>query len=61
MIKPTPNPPDTEPVSLSGSTDSETRTPSKIFLIAPGIDNQTLLGYACETLQEETLQVTHST
>ncbi|VVO53125.1 hypothetical protein PS862_00415 [Pseudomonas fluorescens] len=50
MIKPTPNPPDTEPVSVSESTDSETRTPSKIFLIAPDIDNQTLLEYACESL-----------
>lgn len=39
MFKPTPNPP-----------DSETRTPSKIFLIAPNIDNYTLLAYACESL-----------
>jgi len=39
MYKPTPNPP-----------DSETRIPSKIFLIAPDIDNHTLLEYACVTL-----------
>ncbi|KQV19902.1 hypothetical protein ASC74_20705 [Pseudomonas sp. Root329] len=50
MFKPTPNPPDSDPVTSSESTDSETRTPSKIFLIAPDIDNQTLLEYACESL-----------
>ncbi|AKV06263.1 MULTISPECIES: DUF6124 family protein [Pseudomonas] len=50
MSKPTPNPPDSDPVTPSVSTDSETRQPSKIFLIAPDIDNQTLLEYACESL-----------
>ncbi|MBK5398061.1 hypothetical protein JFU47_15310 [Pseudomonas sp. TH39(2020)] len=50
MFKPTPNPPDSDPVTPSESTDSETRTPSKIFFIAPETDNRTLLEYACESL-----------
>jgi hypothetical protein len=50
MFKSTPNPPDSDPVNPSESTDSETRLPSNIFLIAPDIDNHTLLEYACESL-----------
>jgi len=64
MIKSTSSP-DTDPSTLSESTDSEARpkaadsaapinpmqrVPSEIFVIAPGIDNQTLLEYACESL-----------
>ena len=46
MIKQTQNPPDTDP-----DTHSQTpRLPSNIFFIAPDIDNQTLLEYACESL-----------
>jgi hypothetical protein len=44
------NPPDSDPVTPFESTDSDTRQPSNIFLIAPEIDNQTLLEYACESL-----------
>ncbi|WLG84990.1 DUF6124 family protein [Pseudomonas cucumis] len=42
MFKVTPNPPDTDPVSL--------RKPSTIFLIDPKVDNETLLAHACESL-----------
>jgi hypothetical protein len=62
MFKVTPNPPDTDPTSPHETPNSEkpleatdhmagrTRQPSSIFLIAPDIDNQTLLEYACESL-----------
>lgn len=62
MIKVTPNPPDTDPASSHENLNSEQpleatdhmagrpRQPSSIFLIAPDIDNQTLLEYACESL-----------
>ena len=62
MFKVTPNPPDTDPTSPHETPHSEkpleatdhmagrTRQPSSIFLIAPDIDNQTLLEYACESL-----------
>ena len=62
MVKVTPNPPDTDPTSPHEAPNSEkpleapdhmagrTRQPSSIFLIAPDIDNQTLLEYACESL-----------
>jgi hypothetical protein len=62
MFKVTPNPPDTSPASPNENLDSEKlydsvdrvldppRQPSTIFLIAPDIDNQTLLEYACESL-----------
>ena len=42
MTNTTANPPDTDP--------DAPRQPSKIFLIAPDIDNPTLLEYACESL-----------
>ena len=53
MLKVTPNPPDTDPTSPHEAPDhmaGRTRQPSSIFLIAPDIDNQTLLEYACESL-----------
>jgi len=62
MLKVTPNPPDTDPTSPHETLNSEkpleatdhmagyTRQPSSIFLIAPDIDNLTLLEYACESL-----------
>jgi len=62
MFKVTPNPPDTDPTSPHETPNSETpleatdhvagrtRQPNSIFLIAPDIDNQTLLEYACESL-----------
>ncbi|MEO4014239.1 DUF6124 family protein [Pseudomonas rossensis] len=62
MFKVTPNPPDTDPASPNEDLDSEKlydtadraldspRQPSSIFVIAPEIDNQTLLEYACESL-----------
>jgi len=62
MFKVTPNPPDTDPTSPHEPPNSEkpleaidhmagrTRQPNSIFLVAPDIDNQTLLEYACESL-----------
>ncbi|WP_288101063.1 DUF6124 family protein [Pseudomonas sp.] len=46
MVKQTQNPPDTDPDTLNQTP----RLPSNIFFIAPDIDNQTLLEYACESL-----------
>ncbi|MGV8887479.1 MAG: DUF6124 family protein [Pseudomonas sp.] len=55
MHKVTPNPPDIDSAAASESIDPEKlnqtpRKPSTIFFIAPEIDNQTLLEYACESL-----------
>ena len=69
MVKGTPNPPDTDPTSPHETPNSEkpleapdhmagrTRQPSSIFLIAPDIDNQTLLEYACESLASATVML----
>ncbi|KQZ81708.1 MULTISPECIES: DUF6124 family protein [unclassified Pseudomonas] len=46
MTKSSSTPPDTDPDTSSQSPHQ----PSNIFLIAPNIDNQTLLAYACESL-----------
>ncbi|VVQ34862.1 hypothetical protein PS943_04054 [Pseudomonas fluorescens] len=46
MFKVTPNPPDTDPVPH----DFPPRKPSSIFFIDPKVDNETLLGHACESL-----------
>ncbi|BCX65999.1 MULTISPECIES: DUF6124 family protein [Pseudomonas] len=43
MIKPTPNPPETDNVPV-------VRKPSTMFVIAPDIDTETLLAHACESL-----------
>ncbi|WP_213940118.1 DUF6124 family protein [Pseudomonas sp. dw_612] len=63
MFKDTPNPPDSDSASRDTSPGAETlnqsadnvapiykRKPSNIVLIAPDIDNRTLLEYACESL-----------
>ncbi|NWL17983.1 DUF6124 family protein [Pseudomonas umsongensis] len=53
MPKPSPNPPESEndpllkPAILKSSTP---HNPSTMFLIAPGIDTETLLAHACESL-----------
>ena len=36
--------------SPSNSADGSKHTPSKIFIVAPDLDNETLLVHACETL-----------
>ncbi|EJN34099.1 hypothetical protein PMI35_00627 [Pseudomonas sp. GM78] len=46
MVQSTQNPPDTEPDAIPESR----RQPSHIVLIAPDIDNLTLLEYACVSL-----------
>ncbi|MNY29715.1 hypothetical protein D3C86_1637740 [compost metagenome] len=71
MIKPTPNPPETDDVSpyqsphsnklheaadraldhyLNPPRQSVTHKPNTMFVIAPGIDTETLLAHACESL-----------
>ena len=59
MFKETPNPPDLGSSTLDANELKEPtenaapinkRKPSNIVLIAPDIDNQTLLEYACESL-----------
>ncbi|MDR9754790.1 DUF6124 family protein [Pseudomonas sp. SZMC_28357] len=72
MIKPTPNPPETDDISPYSSLDPKKlheaadraldhylnprtdaappRQPSTLFMIAPGINNETLLVQACESL-----------
>jgi len=62
MIKPTPNPPESDPASPYESPDSKQfheaaanimatpRTPTTMFTINPDIDTETLLAHACESL-----------
>lgn len=56
MFKDTPNPPDTDPAShgikepIDNVAPINKRKPSNIFVIAPDIDDRTLLEYACESL-----------
>ncbi|MHC8337474.1 DUF6124 family protein [Pseudomonas sp. HLT2-19-2] len=62
MHKVTPNPPDIDSAAASESIDPEKlnqtpRKPSTIFFIAPEIDNQTLLEYACESLASANVMV----
>jgi hypothetical protein len=56
MIKPTPNPPDSD-VQIDVDSESSSRKPklaerrpNPIFTIAPNVNNETLLVHACETL-----------
>ncbi|MNQ56245.1 hypothetical protein D3C85_703620 [compost metagenome] len=56
MIKPTPNPPDSD-AQIDIDTESSShkpkmaeRRPNPIFTIAPNVNNETLLVHACETL-----------
>jgi hypothetical protein len=44
MIKPTPNPPDTDPAAACS------RQPSTMFAIVPDVNTETLLAHACESL-----------
>lgn len=48
MLKITPDPPDTE--NLSAHINATPRKPSRTFVIAPGLDTETLLAHACESL-----------
>jgi hypothetical protein len=56
MIKPTPNPPDTDPVTPSERIPSAAdiqATPGKLctmFIVNPELDTETLLAHACESL-----------
>jgi hypothetical protein len=56
MIKPTPNPPETD-AQIDADSESSSRKPqmadrrpNPIFTIAPNVNNETLLVHACETL-----------
>ena len=48
MLKITPDPPDTD--NLSARINATPRKPSRTFMIAPGLDTETLLAHACESL-----------
>jgi hypothetical protein len=56
MIKPTPNPPDTDPVTPSERIPSAAdiqATPRELctmFIVNPELDTETLLAHACESL-----------
>ena len=48
MLKITPDPPDSD--NLSARINATPRKPSRTFLVAPGLDTETLLAHACESL-----------
>ena len=48
MLKITPDPPDSD--NLSAHINATPRKPSRTFVIAPGLDTETLLAHACESL-----------
>ncbi|MBV7476996.1 DUF6124 family protein [Pseudomonas sp. PDM31] len=48
MLKITPDPPNTD--NLSAHINTTPRKPSRTFIIAPGLDTETLLAHACESL-----------
>ncbi|WP_419709859.1 DUF6124 family protein [Pseudomonas sp. NFX224] len=54
MIKPTPNPPESDPASPYESPAAKImgtpRKPSPMFTINPALDTETLLAHACESL-----------
>ncbi|PTR23232.1 DUF6124 family protein [Pseudomonas sp. GV085] len=61
MVKPTPNPPESEAESTTHRTsrlhlnpailkNNAPHNPSTMFTIAPGIDTESLLAHACESL-----------
>ncbi|MHC8367439.1 DUF6124 family protein [Pseudomonas sp. ZT5P21] len=59
MPKPTPNPPESSPQNDSAnsasnlgldSSDLKTSSPKTMYSITPGIDTESLLASACETL-----------
>jgi hypothetical protein len=61
MPKPSPNPPEPQidphlkPAILKSSAP---HNPSTMFLIAPGIDTETLLAHACESLASASVMAT---
>jgi hypothetical protein len=61
MPKPSPNPPESEidlhlkPAILKSNAP---HNPSAMFLIAPGIDTETLLAHACESLASASVMAT---
>ncbi|BFT64525.1 DUF6124 family protein [Pseudomonas moorei] len=66
MPKPTPNPPESKADSTTPSLhlkptllqSSIPHTPSKMFLIAPDIDTESLLAHACESLASASIMAT---
>ena len=48
MLKITPDPPNTD--NLCAHINTSPRKPSRTFVIAPGLDTETLLAHACESL-----------
>ncbi|EJN35358.1 hypothetical protein PMI35_00205 [Pseudomonas sp. GM78] len=66
MIKPSPNPPESEPANTAASLDlkpailkfSTPHNPSSMFLIAPDISTEDLLAHACESLASASIMAT---
>ncbi|CAN7350384.1 MULTISPECIES: DUF6124 family protein [Pseudomonas] len=56
MIKPTPNPPDSDPATPSdpipsaADINATSRKLSTMFIVNPELDTETLLAHACESL-----------
>lgn len=48
MLKVTPDPPESD--NLSERINATPRKPRRTFMIAPGIDTESLLAHACESL-----------
>lgn len=71
MVKPTPNPPESEaeltthrasslhlkPAILKGNAP---QNPSTMFILAPNIDTETLLAHACESLASDSISINRS-
>ncbi|EJN18586.1 hypothetical protein PMI35_06041 [Pseudomonas sp. GM78] len=49
MIKPTPNPPETDPASAA-DIQATPRKLCTMFIVNPELDTETLLAHACESL-----------
>ena len=66
MPKPTPNPPESNHENIASSLhlkptllkSSTPHAPSKMFLIAPDIDTESLLAHACESLASASVMAT---
>ncbi|MBK5353606.1 hypothetical protein JFU37_13940 [Pseudomonas sp. TH41] len=48
MLKVTPDPPESD--DLAARINTTPRKPSRTFMIAPGLDTESLLAHACESL-----------
>jgi hypothetical protein len=66
MVKPTPNPPESETESITANLhlnsailkNSPPHNPSRMFVIVPDIDTESLLAHACESLASARVMAT---